>query len=295
MLIPRLEKLAHQCNGAFVLAKLNVDDSDNAALMKQLPIQSIPTVFGVKQGNIISQFTGNIDDTQLTNFFDQLFGRPLKQVIDDANVVDSESTDQHNAAELQYRNALFLVELNQNRKASDIFTNIINNANSDSDSEKLLVKATVGLAQCILNEANSTSNIDTKQQLIQSAVQLIEDLKSNSLNNKSIAKQLNDTLYSEMQAKLSMINEVSKLGGKSLVDLQADVDNDPRNSDKLYALGLYLYSTGQIDDSIVYCLNSIRYNKQSPARKLILKIMDTLGKSHPTTIITRRKLTNILY
>ena len=26
-----------------------------------------------------------------------------------------------------------------------------------------------------------------------------------------------------------------------------------------------------------------------------LFIMDTLGKSHPTTIITRRKLTNILY
>ncbi len=56
LLIPILEKLVEEMNGQFVLAKVNSETQQ--ALSQQFQVRSIPTVFIIKDGEVVEQFTG---------------------------------------------------------------------------------------------------------------------------------------------------------------------------------------------------------------------------------------------
>lgn len=63
---PMLEKLAAEFNGAFRLAKIDVDKSQQLAAM--FGIRSIPTVMLVKDGQIVDGFQGALPQGQLREF-----------------------------------------------------------------------------------------------------------------------------------------------------------------------------------------------------------------------------------
>lgn len=63
---PMLEKLAGEFNGAFRLAKIDVDKSQQLAGM--FGIRSIPTVMLVKDGQIVDGFAGALPEGQLREF-----------------------------------------------------------------------------------------------------------------------------------------------------------------------------------------------------------------------------------
>jgi putative thioredoxin len=63
---PMLEKLAAEFNGAFRLAKVNVDKSQQLAAM--FGIRSIPTVMLVKDGQVLDGFAGALPEGQLREF-----------------------------------------------------------------------------------------------------------------------------------------------------------------------------------------------------------------------------------
>ncbi len=63
---PILEKLAGEYNGAFVLAKVDVDKEQQIAAAFQ--IRSVPTVFLVKDGQIVDGFPGALPEGQLREF-----------------------------------------------------------------------------------------------------------------------------------------------------------------------------------------------------------------------------------
>lgn len=63
---PMLEKLAAEFNGAFRLAKVDVDKSQQLAAM--FGIRSIPTVMLVKDGQILDGFQGALPEGQLREF-----------------------------------------------------------------------------------------------------------------------------------------------------------------------------------------------------------------------------------
>lgn len=63
---PMLEKLATEFNGAFRLAKIDVDKSQQLAAM--FGIRSIPTVMLVKDGQIVDGFAGALPEGQLREF-----------------------------------------------------------------------------------------------------------------------------------------------------------------------------------------------------------------------------------
>ncbi|MHA6204264.1 thioredoxin [Dyella soli] len=63
---PMLEKLAAEFNGAFRLAKVDVDKSQQLAAM--FGIRSIPTVMLVKDGQILDGFAGALPEGQLREF-----------------------------------------------------------------------------------------------------------------------------------------------------------------------------------------------------------------------------------
>lgn len=63
---PILEKLAAEYNGAFLLAKVDVDKEQQIAAAFQ--IRSVPTVFLVKDGQIVDGFPGALPEGQLREF-----------------------------------------------------------------------------------------------------------------------------------------------------------------------------------------------------------------------------------
>lgn len=66
---PILEKLAQDYNGAFVLAKVDVDKEQQLA--GQFGIRSIPTVILVKDGQLVDGFPGALPEGQLRQFLAQ--------------------------------------------------------------------------------------------------------------------------------------------------------------------------------------------------------------------------------
>ncbi len=69
-LSPVLERLAVEANGAWVLAKVDVDA--NQELSTQLQIQSIPTVFLALGGRLVPGFQGALPEAQLRQFLEQV-------------------------------------------------------------------------------------------------------------------------------------------------------------------------------------------------------------------------------
>jgi putative thioredoxin len=69
-LSPILERLAAEADGAWVLAKVDVDA--NQALSGQLQIQSIPTVLLALGGRLIQGFTGALPERDLRAFLEQV-------------------------------------------------------------------------------------------------------------------------------------------------------------------------------------------------------------------------------
>jgi putative thioredoxin len=68
---PVLEKLAAEYAGRFTLAKIDIDRSQYLAM--ELGVQSVPAVFGVRDGRIVGQFVGALPEAQVRGFIEQLF------------------------------------------------------------------------------------------------------------------------------------------------------------------------------------------------------------------------------
>lgn len=69
-LSPVLERLAEEFNGAWLLAKIDVEA--NRALSGQLQIQSIPAVFLAIGGRLVPGFTGALPEADLRSFLEQV-------------------------------------------------------------------------------------------------------------------------------------------------------------------------------------------------------------------------------
>jgi putative thioredoxin len=68
-LMPVLSKLAEEYQGAFKLAKVNIDEQQQMAA--QFGVRSVPTVKVVKDGQIVDEFTGAIPEAQIRALLDK--------------------------------------------------------------------------------------------------------------------------------------------------------------------------------------------------------------------------------
>ncbi|MFF1923685.1 tetratricopeptide repeat protein [Streptomyces sp. NPDC058221] len=94
---PLLERLAHEYNGRFVLAKVDVDA--NQMLMQQFGIQGIPAVFAVVAGQALPLFQGAAPESQIRQTLDQLIQVGEERFGLTGIVVDQEAEAPESAAQ----------------------------------------------------------------------------------------------------------------------------------------------------------------------------------------------------
>lgn len=97
-LMPILEKLAIEYNGAFILAKL--DTEAHPGIAQQLGIRSLPTVKLFKDRQLVNEFMGALPESEVRAFLEANVGPALAAEDDEeGEVVDSRVSDAMNLFE----------------------------------------------------------------------------------------------------------------------------------------------------------------------------------------------------
>ena len=117
---PLLEKLAQEANGAFRLARVDVDS--NPKLAETFNVRSIPTVKAFRDARVISEFTGVIPEPRLRDFI-------------------SAFVPSH--AELATEKGNSYIQLEQWKNAESVFRQVL-------DETPNFPSALLGLAKCLL-------------------------------------------------------------------------------------------------------------------------------------------------
>lgn len=99
---PMLEKVAGERDGAFLLAKLDVDANPYTA--GQFGVQSIPTVVAFRDGRPVDGFVGAIPEPMINEFVDRLL--PTEADLGAQEAMQEELGGDLSDAETKYREAL---------------------------------------------------------------------------------------------------------------------------------------------------------------------------------------------
>lgn len=81
-LMPVVTKLATEFNGAFRLAKVNVDE--NQELAAQFAVRGVPTVKFIQNGQVVDEFSGALPEAEIRQFLDKHIVRESDKLLDAA-------------------------------------------------------------------------------------------------------------------------------------------------------------------------------------------------------------------
>jgi putative thioredoxin len=111
MLGPVLERLAEEHAGAFVLAKINVDENPRAATA--FAIRGIPAVKAIREGEVVEEFVGALPEAAVRQFLRQILPTESDRLAEEGRA--AEGRNDRDGAETLYRRAL---EIDPNHPAA---------------------------------------------------------------------------------------------------------------------------------------------------------------------------------
>lgn len=255
-LMPILEKLAIEYNGAFVLAKLDTDAHQGIA--QQLGIRSLPTVKLFKNQQLVDEFMGALPESDVRKFLD------THEITPAEGGTEEEPSEQVNpvvdAAMALYEQGDVEGARAQLQQAQ---------ADDPSNAEILLALGQV----CV-----STGDLETATSCLKA---LPEDQQDTSAANR-----LSGTIELARDADTS----------KSVQVLQDELSAQPDNSELQYKLAIATALAGDVQSGMDGLLQLVKtdpgYNDGAP-RKQLLAIFNVLGDD-PLTGQYRRKLATLL-
>ena len=252
-LSPLIERLVTQAGGLVRLVKVNVDE--NQSLAMQLRVQSIPAVFGFKNGQPVDGFTGALSESQIRAFIDRLTdgAKPPREV------AIQEALDYAQEA----------LEAGETKTAAEIYNEIL----VDDPTHP---GATAGALNCLRVDGG-----------IEQARQIIQSLPVALKADATVAAAISAIDLAEQGSDLGDIAELEKKVTEDGNDHQARFDL----SIALYGAGR---AEAAIDALLELVRRDRQWNDEA-ARKQILKILETLGPTDPLTASSRRRLSSILF
>jgi putative thioredoxin len=225
-LMPLLEKLAHEYQGQFLLAKLNADEQQGIA--GQLGVRSLPTVLVIKDGQPVDGFVGAQPESQIREILDKYLPKPwdglLQQAQESIAAGDlqaalpllrqayDESKQRHDIT-LAY--AHVLIELNRLDQAENILA-AVRLADQDAGWEQMQAQLE------LKREAARSPEIDALEQ------QLEADPGNLDLRHQLAVQYSDNGLHKEAMETLISILEQDKEHGdgatrKTLLDIIASL------------------------------------------------------------------------
>lgn len=128
---PTLEKLAQDGQGAFILAKVDVDK--NPEIAQWFGVQQIPVVFAIHNGQAVDQFMGNVPEAEIRTWIAQFQPSPLEILLREAAKLESTSASE---AEAKYREAM---ELEKDTSFAKVgLARVLMNQHRDDESRAII-------------------------------------------------------------------------------------------------------------------------------------------------------------
>jgi putative thioredoxin len=168
---PILEKVASERQGAFLLAKLDVDANVvGNQLLQAVRSQGIPTAVAFRDGQPVSMFIGAYPEVEVNRFVDQLLPSEAELEADEA--LEQEEAGDLDGAEAGYRDVLakdpqnrdasiglarLLVARGEDRAARDLLEPLV----PDGDAEGILA----GIQVRAWSSSSSSSELDRAKRL----------------------------------------------------------------------------------------------------------------------------------
>ncbi len=103
MLGPILEQLAREFDGKFLLAKVETEKAPNIAAA--FNVQSIPAVYGLRDGQLLDFFVGLLPEPQIRSWLERLLPSPAEQLVSEGKSLAAQNPV---AAEAKFREAASL-------------------------------------------------------------------------------------------------------------------------------------------------------------------------------------------
>jgi putative thioredoxin len=265
-LTPMLEGAVTQAGGKIALAKVNADKCPN--LMKQLGVNSLPTVFAVSDGQLVDSFSGVPTPDGLNKWISRILeeGGKVTATEDMAEVLE--------IAEQELSSGNIAA-------ATSSFNEIL-----QSPAKDLHHLAIAGLARCALEENN-----------LEVARSLVKTLKENykdKLSQPAVGKAISSVeLRSEFEAKSGGASVKNKLK-----EYKDKVAQNPNDQEAMYNFAFTLFAAGKTEEAIEQLLDMIKKDRtwnDGAARKLLLRMFEALGQNNELTVNARKKFANIWF
>lgn len=257
-LMPILEKLAVEYDGAFVLAKL--DTEANPGIAQQLGIRSLPTVKLFRNRQLVDEFMGALPEAEVRAFLTPHVGAP--------GAIDADADAEAEASDGVVAQAMALFDGGQTEAA----VTILKAAQTDEpENEEVLL----ALGQVSI----TTGDLETAENCL-----------------SSLPEASRDNAAGRRLAAMLMLARDSE-GGESVQSLQAKHDADPNDSSARYRVAIAMALTGDVQGGMDHLLHLVQVDPEhddGAPRKKLLALFDVLGDD-PLAGQYRRKLFALLH